>query len=57
MKNLLSHDLLTDHTTSRVPDKSLQKIQYEAMKLIFIAKCLPGGHSNRKIDEFDKYLA
>lgn len=56
MKNLLSHDLFADHTTSRAPDKSLQNIQYEVMKLIIIAKCLPGGHGNRKIDEFDKYL-
>lgn len=38
------------------PDKSLQNIQYEALKLIIIAKRLPGVLSNRKIDEFDKYL-
>lgn len=44
-------------TASGAPQKSLQNI-HEALKLIiiFIAKCLPGGYSNRKIDEFDKYL-
>lgn len=47
------HALFTDHTTSKASDKSLQNIQYEAMKQEYY---YPGGHSNRKIDEFDKYL-
>lgn len=44
-------------TTGGAPEKPLQNI-HEALKLIiiFIAKCLPGGYSNRKIDDFDKYL-